>query len=143
MTPENPFADQLRQASNNARMDVLIPRQIPGGKTYWVKIGSAQSGKEPGEINIFLDALPLPNANGTCLMVVKHQRADANTSASRVIGGTRITGRPPIAPMPPQPVVRPQNREPDFIDMGDTRPTPPIEAYNDASGPGISDDVPF
>lgn len=51
-----------------SRMDVIVGRESKG-KTYWTKIGSAWPS-DKGGFSITLDALPLPNAEGVCRMLV-------------------------------------------------------------------------
>jgi hypothetical protein len=49
------------------RLDACIPRKKKDGGTYWVKIGSIWT-KDDGGISMELDALPLPDESGRCVV---------------------------------------------------------------------------
>jgi len=46
------------------RYDAVISRKDKDGKTRYTKIGAAFPAKQGDGINIVLDALPMPNADG-------------------------------------------------------------------------------
>jgi hypothetical protein len=46
------------------RYDAVISRKDKNGKTRYTKIGAAFPAKQGEGINIVLDALPMPNAEG-------------------------------------------------------------------------------
>lgn len=50
-----------------SRLDAMTPRKR-GEKTFWTKIGSAFPNKNGPGYQIVLDALPLPDAEGRCVI---------------------------------------------------------------------------
>lgn len=50
-----------------ARLDACVPRKRKDDKTFWVKIGSIWT-KDDGTVSIELDALPLPDNEGRCVI---------------------------------------------------------------------------
>lgn len=63
------------------RFDVMVPRKrkSAGGeeKTYWVRIGVAFFGAHK---QIILDALPLPDADGRCVMMLFEPKQQGQTA---------------------------------------------------------------
>ena len=49
------------------RLDAMTPRKR-GDKAYWVKIGSAWPNKQGPGYQVVLDALPIPDAEGRCVI---------------------------------------------------------------------------
>ncbi len=52
------------------RMDIISPRARKDGKTFWLKIGAAFPLQNGGWSLVF-DALPLPDAEGRCSVLMK------------------------------------------------------------------------
>jgi hypothetical protein len=84
-----------------SRMDVIVGRES-NGKTYWTKIGSAWPN-DKGGFSITLDALPLPNAEGVCRMLVVEPKprdeapAQSNSArAKQAMGGAGIDDEIPF-----------------------------------------------
>ena len=50
-----------------SRLDAMTPRKR-GDKTYWIRVGSAWPNKKGPGYQIVLDALPLPDAEGRCVI---------------------------------------------------------------------------
>lgn len=57
-------------------MDVLSPRAKKNGETFWFKIGAAFP-RDNGAYAIELNALPMPDENGRCMMLMSPKRDDA------------------------------------------------------------------
>jgi hypothetical protein len=54
----------------STRYNVVTPRPRRDGGTFWVRIGSAFEGKKPGTFNVIFDALPIPDAEGKCSVLI-------------------------------------------------------------------------
>jgi hypothetical protein len=65
------------------RYDAVISRKDKSGKTRYTKIGAAFPAKQGDGINIVLDALPMPNAEGQAWisLFVPKPREDAPAAA--------------------------------------------------------------
>ena len=74
-----------------SRMDVIVGRESKG-KTRWNKIGSAWPN-DKGGFSITLDALPLPNAEGVCrMLVVEPKPRDEAPAQSNSARATQARG---------------------------------------------------
>lgn len=65
------------------RLDAMVARQGRDGKTYWTRIGTfwpAKDGKAGGQI--VLDALPLPDKEGRCVINLFAPREKAKDAAA-------------------------------------------------------------
>ena len=54
------------------RYNVCTPRPKKDSGTFWLKIGMAFEGKKG--INVYLDALPIPDAEGKCQISLFEQK---------------------------------------------------------------------
>lgn len=64
-----------------SRMDAMTPRKR-GDKTFWVRVGSAWPNKNGPGYQIVLDALPLPDAEGRCVInLFEPKQRDERTPA--------------------------------------------------------------
>ncbi len=63
------------------RYDACTPRKSKDGKTFWLKIGSGwQSDKG---MQVVLDALPIPDAEGRCVINLFEPKPRDGQSQSR------------------------------------------------------------
>lgn len=84
------------------RMDVCTPRPRKDGKTFWLKIGSAWP-KENGSFSVSLDALPIPDAEGRCSLMLFPEKDKQNTPGDAYLGGASQSGSLPSG-VPQRPV---------------------------------------
>lgn len=52
---------------SDTRLDAMSPRKR-GDKTFWTRVGSAWPNKNGVGYQIVLDALPLPDSDGRCVI---------------------------------------------------------------------------
>lgn len=64
------------------RYDAVISRKDKNGKTRYTKIGAAFPAKQGEGINIVLDALPMPNAEGQAWISLFVPKAKDDQDAS-------------------------------------------------------------
>jgi len=63
-------------------LDALIWKKTKQGKTLAIRIGSAKK-LDNGNINVYLDALPMPGPDGNCQITIAPRRERAaNTGKS-------------------------------------------------------------
>lgn len=81
-----------------SRFDVCVPRKRKGKdgeeKTFWVRVGAAFDGDKG--MQIVLDALPLPDADGRCVLMLFEPKERSDAGAGGV--GERPAGTPDRAP---------------------------------------------
>lgn len=65
----------------NKRYDVAAPRAKKDGGTFWARVGTAWENDKG--IQVVFDALPLPDAEGRCVVNLFEPREDRARSASR------------------------------------------------------------
>jgi hypothetical protein len=72
------------------RYDAVISRKDKNGKTRYTKIGAAFPAKQGEGINIVLDALPMPNAEGQAWisLFVPKAKDDQEAAPQRKAGST-------------------------------------------------------
>ena len=75
------------------RLDVLSPRPKRNGGTHWIRIGAAFP-RDGGGYQLLLDALPLPDADGRCSLLLAEPR---DQSAARGAGPGRHARQDPGA----------------------------------------------
>lgn len=71
----------------NKRFDVCSPRKMRAkdgqeGKTFWVRVGSAFDNEKG--MQIVLDALPLPDVEGRCVLMLFEPRTKGETEPAGV-----------------------------------------------------------
>ena len=53
------------------RYDLLVAREDKDSKTWWTKIGVAWENQKGDGYQLFFEALPIPNKNGECKVIMK------------------------------------------------------------------------
>lgn len=81
------------------RYDAVISRKDKNGKTRYTKIGAAFPAKQGEGINIVLDALPMPNAEGQAwisLFVPKPREDQETAPQGKSAGATEMNDEIPF-----------------------------------------------
>lgn len=76
------------------RMDVSAPRPKKDGGTYWARVGTAWIN-DNGNTQIVFDALPLPDAEGRCVVNLFEPRDNSQSRQQQQGGGNWDDGGDP------------------------------------------------